>query len=198
MIRRAIIALTALAMVLALAAPVAFAQDDVNTATNVQTGQTGAIAQVAQQCVEADAGDNECLIVDKDNGNGDGDAIVVNDLTQHDNELNAVAVGGEGGDNEGIAVGVGDDLNVGGDDLGRALLDPNDDNGDDNVAAFNQQQQSQNATAANQIENDAVVQNDTILSNANAGDVENTGNVCQVGAAVAQQQNDDDDEANPV
>ena len=111
MIRRAIICLTALAMVLALAVPVAFAQDDVNTATNTQTGQTGAIAQTAQQCVEADAGDNECLIVDEDNGNGDGDVIVVAQANV-DNEQNAVAAGGEGGDNTGIAVGVGDDLNV--------------------------------------------------------------------------------------
>ncbi len=185
MIRRMIIALTALAMVLALAVPVAFAQDDVNTATNVQTGQTGAIAQTAQQCVEGGPGDNECLIVDEDNGD-DGDYIAVYQANVG-NEQNAWAYGGEGGDNLGIAVGVGDDLNVWG--------DPNngdDDNGDDNVAAFNQQQQCQPATAANQIENDAVVQNDTILSNANAGDVENTGNVCQVGAAVAQQQNDDD------
>ncbi len=189
MIRRAIIALTALAMVLALAVPVAFAQDDVNTATNTQTGQTGAIAQTAQQCVEADAGSNYCLIVDEDNGNGDGDAIVVNDLTQHDNELNAVAVGGEGGDNNAIAAAVGDDVNLWGGNNGW------DDNGDDNVAAFNQQQQCQPATASNQIENDAAVQNDTILSNNNAGDVENIGNVCQVGAAVAQQQNDDDEGA---
>ena len=192
MIRRAIIALTALAMVLALAVPVAFAQDDVNTATNTQTGQTGAITQTAQQCVEADAGDNECVIVDEDNGNGDGDVIIVDQLN-YGNEQNAAAFGGEGGDNLGIAVGVGDDVNV--DDEGLPtilLLDPNDDNGDDNVAAFNQQQQCQNATASNQIENDAAVQNDTILSNNNAGDVENIGNVCQVGAAVAQQQNDDD------
>jgi hypothetical protein len=185
LIRRAIIALTALAMVLALAVPVALAQDDVNTATNTQTGQTGAITQTAQQCVEADAGSNYCAIFDKDNGNGDGDYILV-DQANVGNEQNALAVGGEGGDNNAIAVGVGDDVNLFGGDNGW------DDNGDDNVAAFNQQQQCQPATAANQIENDAVVQNDTILSNANAGDVENTGNVCQVGAAVAQQQNDDD------
>ena len=193
MIRRAIIALTALAMVLALAVPVAFAQDDVNTATNVQTGQTGAIAQLAQQCVEGGPGDNECLIVDEDNGNGDdGDFIFVGQANVH-NEQNAWAFGGEGGDNNAIAVGVGDDLNVGDEGLPTiALLDPNDDEGDDNVAAFNQQQQCQPATASNQIENDAAVQNDTILSNNNAGDVENIGNVCQVGAAVAQQQNDDD------
>jgi hypothetical protein len=186
LIRRAIIALTALAMVLALAVPVAFAQDDVNTATNTQTGQTGAIAQTAQQCVEADVGDNVCVIVDEDNGNGDdGDYIAVFQANE-DNDQWAAAYGGEGGDNLGIAVGVGDDLNVDdGDNNG-------DDNGDDNVAAFNQQQQCQPATASNQIENDAAVQNDTILSNNNAGDVENIGNVCQVGAAVAQQQNDDD------
>ncbi len=184
MIRRAIIALTALAMVLALAVPVAFAQDDVNTATNTQTGQTGAIAQTAQQCVEADEGGNFCVIVDEDNGD-DGDVIAVFQANV-ENEQNAAAVGGEGGDNFGIAVGVGDDLNVWGDNNG------GDDNGDDNVAAFNQQQQCQPATASNQIENDAAVQNDTILSNNNAGDVENIGNVCQVGAAVAQQQNDDD------
>jgi hypothetical protein len=186
LIRRALIALTALAMVLALAVPVAFAQDDVNTATNTQTGQTGAITQTAQQCVEADAGSNYCAIfdVDKGNGDGDGDVIIVAQANE-DNEQNAWAFGGEGGDNLGIAVGVGDDLNVG---------DGNDNgwNGDDNVAAFNQQQQCQPATASNQIENDAAVQNDTILSNNNAGDVENIGNVCQVGAAVAQQQNDDD------
>ena len=185
MIRRAIIALTALAMVLALAVPVAFAQDDVNTAANTQTGQTGAITQTAQQCVEGGPGDNECLIVDEDNGDGDGDVIVV-DQDNVGNEQNAYAEGGEGGDNLGIAVGVGDDVNLFGDNNGW------DDNGDDNVAAFNQQQQCQNATASNQIENDAAVQNDTILSNNNAGDVENIGNVCQVGAAVAQQQNDDD------
>ena len=171
MIRRALIALTALAMVLALAVP-AIAQDDVNTATNTQTGQTGAITQTAQQCVEADAGSNFCFIVDKDNGNGDGDFILV-EQANVENEQNA------------IAVGVCDDVNL--------FSDPNgDDNGDDNVAAFNQQQQCQPATASNQIENDAAVQNDTILSNNNAGDVENIGNVCQVGAAVAQQQNDDD------
>ncbi len=185
MIRRAIIALTALAMVLALAVPVAFAQDDVNTATNTQTGQTGAITQTAQQCVEADEGSNYCAIFDEDNGD-DGDYILVEQANAY-NEQNAAAYGGEGGDNLGIALGVGDDLNVGdGGDNGW------DDNGDDNVAAFNQQQQCQPATASNQIENDAAVQNDTILSNNNAGDVENIGNVCQVGAAVAQQQNDDD------
>ncbi len=186
MIRRAIIAVTALAMVLALAVPVAFAQDDVNTATNTQTGQTGAISQTAQQCVEADEGNNYCAIFDEDNGNGDGDVIVVDQANVH-NEQNAAAYGGEGGDNFGVAVGVGDDVNVWGDPNG------DDYNGDDNVAAFNQQQQCQNATASNQIENDAAVQNDTILSNNNAGDVENIGNVCQVGAAVAQQQNDDED-----
>ena len=184
MIRRAIIALTAMAMVLALAVPFAFAQDDVNTATNTQTGQTGAITQLAQQCVEADEGSNFCEIVDEDNGNGDGDVIVVDQLN-YNNDQWAAAYGGEGGDNNAIAVGVGDDVNL--------FSDPNgDDNGDDNVAAFNQQQQCQPATASNQIENDAAVQNDTILSNNNAGDVENIGNVCQVGAAVAQQQNDDD------
>jgi len=188
LIRRALIALTALAMVLALAVPVAFAQDNnnVNTAANTQTGQTGAIAQVATQCVEADEGSNFCAIVDEDNGNGDGDVIVV-DQDNVGNEQNAAAFGGQGGDNFGIAVGVGDDLNVWGDNNGH-----DDENGDDNVAAFNQQQQCQPATASNQIENDAAVQNDTILSNNNAGDVENIGNVCQVGAAVAQQQVDED------
>jgi hypothetical protein len=188
LIRRLIIALTAMAMVLALAVPVAFAQDDVNTATNTQTGQTGAISQTAQQCVEADEGSNFCAIIDKDNGNGDdGDKIIVAQANVG-NEQNAWAEGGQGGDNLGVAVGVGDDVNL--------FSDPNgdDENGDDNVAAFNQQQQCQNATASNQIENDAAVQNDTILSNNNAGDVENIGNVCQVGAAVAQQQNDDNND----
>jgi hypothetical protein len=119
LIRRAIIAVTALAMVLALAVPVAFAQDDVNTATNTQTGQTGAIAQTAQQCVEDGPGDNDCVIVDEDNG-GDGDEIVVDQLN-YGNEQNAAAVGGIGGDNTGIAAAVGDDVNVD-DDLGVIAL----------------------------------------------------------------------------
>jgi hypothetical protein len=183
LIRRAIIALTALAMVLALAVPVAFAQDDVNTATSAPIGQTGAISQTAQQCVEADEGDNVCAIFDEDNGNGDGDTIIVAQENAF-NDQDAAAFGGEGGDNNAIAAAVGDDV----------YGDPNgDDEGDDNVAAFNQQLQCQPATASNQIENDAAVQNDTILSNANAGDVENIGNVCQNSAAVAQQQNDDED-----
>ena len=122
LIRRAIIALTALAMVLALAVPVAFAQDDVNTATNTQTGQTGAITQTAQQCVEGGPGDNVCVIVDDGNGNGDGDEIVVAQANV-DNEQNAAAYGGEGGDNLGIAVGVGDDVNVD-DDLGLIIALP--------------------------------------------------------------------------
>jgi hypothetical protein len=194
LIKRAIIAVTALALMVAMAIP-AFGQDDVNTATNTQTGQSGSIAQTALQCVEADEGNLvECLIAAQNNGNGDdnGDQTTV-DQANVGNEQNAAAFGGEGGDNNAIAVGVGDDLNVGDEGLPTiALLDPNDDEGDDNVAAFNQQQQCQPATASNQIENDAAVQNDTILSNNNAGDVENIGNVCQVGAAVAQQQNDDD------
>ena len=180
MIRRAIIALTALAMVLALAVPVAFAQDDVNTATSAPVGQTGVITQTAQQCVEADEGSNYCAIVDKDNGNGDGDTIIVGQVNAHNDQW-AAAYGGVGGDNNAIAAAVGDDVYGGNYNH----------NGDDNVAAFNQQQQCQPATASNQIENDAAVQNDTILSNANAGDVENIGNVCQNSAAVAQQQNDD-------
>ena len=119
MIRRAIICLTALAMVLALAVPVAFAQDDVNTATNTQTGQSGTIAQTAQQCVEGGPGDNECLIVDEDNG--DGDVILIEQANAY-NEQNALAAGGEGEDNVGVAVGVGDDLDVGDDGLGIPLL----------------------------------------------------------------------------
>ena len=121
MIRRAIICLTALAMVLALAVPVAFAQDDVNTAANTQTGQSGTISQTAEQCVEADAGSNYCVIVDEDNGNGDNGDVIVVDQDNVGNEQNALAAGGEGGDNLGIAVGVGDDVNVD-DDLGIIAL----------------------------------------------------------------------------
>ncbi len=177
MIRRALIALTALAMVLALAVPAAFAQNT-NTATSAPVGQTAAIAQVATQCVNVE-GDNICAIVDKDNGDHSGDITVAQ--ANVDNEQNATAVGGIGGDNNAIAVAVGDDVYGGN----------YNDNGDDNVAAFNQQQQCQNATASNQIENDASVQVDTILSNSNAGDAENIGNVCQNSAAVAQQQVDE-------
>jgi hypothetical protein len=195
LIRRAIIALTALALVVALAVP-AFAQDDVatNTATANPVGQTGTISQTAQQCVEGDVGDiNECEIEDNGDDNGDGDTIIV-DQENVGNEQDATAVGGEGGDNFGLAVAVGDDINAD-DDNGTNGDDDDNGNGDDNVAATVQNQQCQNATASNQIENDAAVQNDTILSNNNAGDVENIGNVCQQAEADAQQQafNDDDD-----
>ncbi len=184
MIKRAIIAVTALALVVALAVPAFAQQDDVNQATNTQTGQSGTISQTALQCVEADEGNiEECLIEDEDNGNGEdnGDPDTIVDQANVGNEQNAAAVGGTGGDNNGTAVAVGDDLN-GGDD---------NDNGDDNVVAINQQQQCQQSIASNQIENDAAVQDDTTLSNNNAGDVENFANVCQQSAAVAQQQNDD-------
>jgi hypothetical protein len=171
LIRRALIALTALAMVLALAVP-AFAQVT-NTATSAPVGQTAAIAQVAEQCVN-ELGNNECVINDNGNGN-DGDVNVWQE--NFDNVQNAEATGGTGGDNNAFALAVGDDYNGDGGE-----------NGDDNVAAFNQQLQCQPATASNQIENDASVQVDTILSNSNAGDAENIGNVCQNSAAVAQQQ----------
>ncbi len=127
MIKRAIIALTALALVVALAVP-AFAQDDVNTATNTQTGQTGTISQTAQQCVESGPGDvDDCTIVDRDdddNGDDNGDDIAVLQVNAH-NEQEAEAEGGEGGDNNAIAVAVGDDVDVDdpyGDDLGILLL----------------------------------------------------------------------------
>ena len=179
MIRRAIIALTALAMVLALAVPAAFAQNT-NTATSAPVGQAPAIAQAATQCVNV-AGDNICEI--NDNGNGDnGEVNIWLDQTNAFNEQNAVAVGGVGGDNEQIVAAVGDDVYNG-----------NGENGDDNVAAVGQQLQCQPATASNQIENDAAIQFDTILSNNNAGDAEAIGNVCQNSAAVAQQQVDDDE-----
>ena len=173
LIKRAIIAVTALALMVAMAIP-AFGQDDVNTATNTQTGQSGSIAQTALQCVEADEGNLvECLIAAQNNGNGDdnGDQTTV-DQANVGNEQNAAAIGGTGGDNNGSAVAVGGD-------------------GNDNVVAINQQMQCQPATASNQIENDAAVQNDATLSNNNAGDVENTGNVCQQSAVVSQQIDND-------
>jgi hypothetical protein len=185
LIKRAIIALTALGLVVALAVP-AFGQDDTNTATNTQTGQSGTISQTAQQCVEDDVGDlTDCTIVDENNGNGEdnGDPDTIVDQANFGNEQNATATGGTGGDNNGTAVAVGDDLN--GDD--------DNDNGDDNVVAINQQQQCQQSISSNQIENDAAVQDDTTLSNNNAGDVENFANICQQSAVVAQQQNDDED-----
>ena len=174
MIKRAIIAVTALALVVALAVP-AFAQDDFNTATSTPVGQSGTISQTALQCVEADEGNIiECLIGAENNGNGDdsGDPDTTVDQANVGNEQNATATGGTGGDNNGAAVAVGG-------------------SGDDNVVAINQQQQCQQAIASNQIENDAAVQDDTTLSNNNAGDVENFANVCQQSAVVSQQQNDD-------
>ncbi len=188
MIRRAIIAVTALALVVAVAVP-AFAQDDVNTATSAPVGQTGTISQTAEQCVESGPGDNECLIVDEDDDNGDDngdDPDIDINQTNAFNDQDAAAFGGRGGDNRQAVVAIGD--------VDDDNDDPfNDDDEGDNVSAVGQQMQCQNATASNQIENDASVQVDTILSNSNAGDVENTGNVCQNSAAVAQQQNDDED-----
>src|SRR3712207_2437001 len=129
LIKRAIIAVTALALMVAMAIP-AFGQDDVSQAVNTQTGQSGSIAQTALQCVEADEGNLvECLIAAQNNGNGDddGDQTTV-DQANEGNQQNATAIGGTGGNNNGSAVAVGGD-------------------GDDNVVAINQQMQCQPATA---------------------------------------------------